>query len=791
MTCLIISAASPVDSILEKDDFTLEELLDEDELIQECKSLNARLTAYLKQADTVEKLLSYLVDEPPEDADAKRQFKYPFSACEIFCCEVEGIFNTLLESDELLDRLFGILRRPRPLNSMLAGYFARVVGSLLLRRSADTMQYLQRNKDILALLVSHVDTTSVAEVLVRLMGADDPRGFGVAGALEWLEETELLKLLVRQLGPEGVSEAQANAAEVLAAVARSTGSPLTRKMASKEFMTELVEAALAPHEGQAATHALNVCIALIEPPPAQDSPMGLGSPDETLQEELRAQAIHCISMDTTRLVAMLENSEIKELKTSYGCMKPPVGQLRLKAVDLLATLLRTADQDAEEAIIASKGVERAMELFIKYPFNNALHGSVAALLTSFEPGSDMLREFLLKDAHLVDWLISAPEEVDPEAPENSLVSCKNSENSSRSSDPSSMDKKIESADDISESDTRPRLRAGYCGHLTQIANRLLRLRDSCPITRKFLDSHAGWKDFVENRLEPRNRVESVFAWQCGRPATHTAGLNSDHLMYHGDLTFSSMDSGSFTKEVYEQYGGLYEEEDEDEDIETSDPVRLKSGWSTLEVDTERSQDNGNQHGESPDAGSNKNDGESLGLYMARSKISSSDSSSDSDDDKDLDNTILSTSDALPARSDSQDRCKETEDIVIVRSPGKDDLVAFDDGLAAEKKGSEDDTIKTGDIPKATKDEKKSPVVGYVGSIHSMEDMQFDAVMMDDFEAAEGLIDLHHDMENLSISKTGSEDTQKCKEKDEKDREASKHVIQDQGTGATVASEQGQ
>lgn len=52
-----LNTASPVDSILDKDNFTLEELLDEDELIQECKSLNARLTAFLKKKETVQKLV--------------------------------------------------------------------------------------------------------------------------------------------------------------------------------------------------------------------------------------------------------------------------------------------------------------------------------------------------------------------------------------------------------------------------------------------------------------------------------------------------------------------------------------------------------------------------------------------------------------------------------------------------------------------------------------------------------------------------------------------------------------
>jgi serine/threonine-protein phosphatase 6 regulatory subunit 3 len=519
----------------------LEELLDEDELIQECKSLNARLTAFLKQRDTVERLIAYLVEEPPANADAKRQFKYPFSACEIFCCEVEGVFNTLLENDDLLDQLFSILHGLRPLNSMHAGYFARVVGSLLLRRSADVMQYLQRRPDLLAALVSHVDTTSVAEVICRLTGADDNRGYGVATALEWLADTDLLQLLVKQLGPGVPAEAQANAAEVLAAVARSSASPLTRRMASADFMQQLVEAALAPHEDRAATHALNVCIALLDPDTAPTPDPTLG-PNQSLNgaddvhERLREEAIRCIASATDRLVLMLDTQHIEELKTSYGVVRPPVGQLRLKAVDLLAALLRTGDHGAEAAVMSTQGVQKAMELFLAHPFNNALHGGVAALLTAFEPGSEALREFLLREARLVDWLVAAPEEVRPEAHPD---------------------------DEMKE--LRKPLRAGYCGHLTQIANRLLQLGGKCIVVRDYLESHQEWAKFVSTRLEPRNRVESVFAWRCGRPAAaHGPDLGGDAGLYQADMVYAPLEPGAFNKDVYQRYG-MYEGDGEDDD----------------------------------------------------------------------------------------------------------------------------------------------------------------------------------------------------------------------------------
>jgi serine/threonine-protein phosphatase 6 regulatory subunit 3 len=69
---------------------------------------------------------------------------------------------------------------------MLAGYFSRVMGSLLLRRTQDVMQYLQRHQDLLLQLVEHVDTTSIAEVLVRLVGADEQRAYLSTNYLQWL-----------------------------------------------------------------------------------------------------------------------------------------------------------------------------------------------------------------------------------------------------------------------------------------------------------------------------------------------------------------------------------------------------------------------------------------------------------------------------------------------------------------------------------------------------------------------------------------------------------------------------
>ena len=62
------SQPSPLEAILDLDNFTLEEVLDEADLIQECKSLNGRLVNFLKEPSTLLALLSYIVDAPMQGA---------------------------------------------------------------------------------------------------------------------------------------------------------------------------------------------------------------------------------------------------------------------------------------------------------------------------------------------------------------------------------------------------------------------------------------------------------------------------------------------------------------------------------------------------------------------------------------------------------------------------------------------------------------------------------------------------------------------------------------------------
>ncbi|XP_076905001.1 uncharacterized protein LOC143560614 [Bidens hawaiensis] len=128
-----MGVAEFVDTILDKESFTLEELLNEDGIIQECKALNNRLTNFLKERVQLEQLDCYIVEEPPQDAEEARTFKFPFIAGQILSCEVNDIIlKALVEDEKLMNMLFSFLEPEHHHSTLLAGYFSKVVMFLLL-----------------------------------------------------------------------------------------------------------------------------------------------------------------------------------------------------------------------------------------------------------------------------------------------------------------------------------------------------------------------------------------------------------------------------------------------------------------------------------------------------------------------------------------------------------------------------------------------------------------------------------------------------------------------------------
>lgn len=74
------------------------------------------------------KLIEYVVKAPEDPSDDLRALKYPYMACEVICCDIMSITETLATGSDgkIVEALFEFLYAPGDLDPRLAGYFEKV-----------------------------------------------------------------------------------------------------------------------------------------------------------------------------------------------------------------------------------------------------------------------------------------------------------------------------------------------------------------------------------------------------------------------------------------------------------------------------------------------------------------------------------------------------------------------------------------------------------------------------------------------------------------------------------------
>ncbi|XAR59976.1 hypothetical protein NMG60_11033179 [Bertholletia excelsa] len=491
-----LSTSSPVESILDKENFTLEELLDEEEIIQECKALNSRLINFLRDRAQVEQLLRYIVEEPPEDDESKLLFKFPFVACEIFTCEIDVILKTLVEEEELMNLLFSFLEPNRQHSALLAGYFSKVVICLMLRKTVCLMTYVQEHQDVFQKLVDLIGITSIMEVLIRLVGADDHIYPNSPDVMQWLANSNLLEMIVDKLSPHNPPEVHANAAETLCAITRNASSALGVKLSSPSFVARIFGHALEDSNSRSGlVHSLSVCISLLDPKRSIPSLMFHPFRSQHIYEPPMPVNPETVSAMLPKLgdLLMLLNvsSDEKIMPTTFGELRPPLGKHRLKIVEFVSVLLKAGNEVAEKELISSGTIQRVLDLFFEYPFNNSLHHHVESIIhLCLESNNDTIVDHLLKECNLIGKILQT-------------------------------DKHPILASDLNQP-TLPAAgkrapRAGNIGHITRIFNKLFQLGSNNSHIQAFLQENSEWNDWQTTVLQERNMVENVYRWACGRP----------------------------------------------------------------------------------------------------------------------------------------------------------------------------------------------------------------------------------------------------------------------------------
>ncbi|KAH9886344.1 SAPS-domain-containing protein [Xylariomycetidae sp. FL2044] len=406
---------STIDTILEKPDFQLEELLDESDLIQELKQHNTKLIEYLREGPVLAKLLEYVTApklEPVEQADddpseeekktksrglsfgrprassratteendedevEKKRNRYAYVAAEVLSSDNWSIYEALMESQPLLQDFWSFLKLPAPLDPLQASYFTKVNESLFDKKTEEMLDLLRSLDGAVSDMLRHVDCPMIMDLLLKIISLE--RTENGQGIVEWLYTKDVMPALLSFLGPEHTWAIQTAAGDFMKAIITVSANAsqneqacigpneLTRQLVSKPCVERLIGYMLGG--GNPLTVGVGIIIEVIrknnsdyDPDVGTESNAMPSSRDPIyLGTLLRLFANH-----VPNFMALILNApaQKRRLDSTFGDKIEPLGFDRFKTCELMAELLHCSNmallnEVGSEQVIANRDEER-------------------------------------------------------------------------------------------------------------------------------------------------------------------------------------------------------------------------------------------------------------------------------------------------------------------------------------------------------------------------------------------------------------------------------------------------
>uniref|UniRef100_A0A2K6KM64 Protein phosphatase 6 regulatory subunit 2 n=1 Tax=Rhinopithecus bieti TaxID=61621 RepID=A0A2K6KM64_RHIBE len=374
-----LNTTSHVDKLLDKEHVTLQELMDEDDILQECKAQNQKLLDFLCRQQCMEELVSLITQDPPLDMEEKVRFKYPNTACELLTCDVPQISDRLGGDESLLSLLYDFLDHEPPLNPLLASFFSKTIGNLIARKTEQVITFLKKKDKFISLVLKHIGTSALMDLLLRLVSCVEPAGL----------RQEVLHV---SLGVPPVPEGRgSNASQTLCDIVRlgrDQGSQLQEALEPDPLLTALesqdcVEQLLKNmFDGDRTESCLvsgtQVLLTLLETRRVGTEGL-VDSFSQGLERSytVSSSVLHGIEPRLKDFHQLLLNPPKKKaILTTIGVLEEPLGNARLHGARLMAALLHTNTPSINQELCRLNTMDLLLDLFFKYTWNNFLHFQV-------------------------------------------------------------------------------------------------------------------------------------------------------------------------------------------------------------------------------------------------------------------------------------------------------------------------------------------------------------------------------------------------------------------------------
>lgn len=616
-----LNNSSQVEKLLEKEDLTLLELLDEDDVLQECKAQNQRLLLFLTQDSSILELVNLITHEPPADREEKLRYKYANVACELLTCDVSLINDKVGGDESLLNTLYSFLEQKPPLNPLLASFFSKAIGNLITHKAEQVISFLKDKEDFLGQVLKHLDTSAMMDLVLRLISSVEPVSFRQE-VLTWLNEERLIQRLIALIGPHTDTEWQSNASQALCDIIRlsrdqaslmpdtTESDPLLTTLELQDNVEALLKNMLEGEKSEVSiVYGTQVLLTLLETrrPGVEQviDPCSQGlEKSYTVNNSIlmgiqpHLKHFHHLLLNPPKKCAML---------TTMGILEEPFGNARLHASRLLAALLYTRAPRIHHELCRLNIINLLLDLFFKFSWNNFLHVQVehcvSAILNPTTPNG--------KTHDCPDQFQLETQNSDTQNSDKSDMFTRGDLIKHLLKDCRLVQRILDAWDENDKTQEAGGMRKGFMGHLTRMANTVVqnaeREQEQTLITQLLQelpeDYKSRWEQFVNETLtetNKKNTADLVFSdYQIQQMTANFVdqfGLNDDEFREHDgsisatfdritEINFNLVDEGASsavfetrTKERIRPFEEAEEEEDiwEDKEINYATQVKARS-----------------------------------------------------------------------------------------------------------------------------------------------------------------------------------------------------------------------
>ncbi|KAI8636934.1 SIT4 phosphatase-associated protein-domain-containing protein [Parasitella parasitica] len=438
---------SSLNSLLDKPDMKLEQILGNQDIVQEAKSQNPKLIAFLLKKEVLFRLVDLFYS-----LDADKERRMSLIACELLASEIPQLIDAIvLDNQDVLTKFWNFLNTPysaEPSFSFQAAYFCRIITIFLAKRTTEMLRFIKSTPDNLKLILSNLQSSAITDLLLTLIRLEEiPEGKGI---VQWFSNNGLMTNLIYRLDPNQSTDEHSIAQQCICDIVRISqtslvespslgGNNMIKTLTSREMVQTMIDFMVdtcAPNSISSLINCVTIIIDLIRHNNSdldQETSFAtvLGYQNQTVKRP-SVSLINLLSVLTENIekfVGLL--SKPKQVGTSRTATS--LGLERLKVCELFAELLHCSNMTSLNVIeldgknrptygdllklefVKHKVLPVSIDLFFEFPLNNFLHYVVYDSLhqifngqMSREPNRQLVLS-IFNDGHLTDRIVKAQE----------------------------------------------------------------------------------------------------------------------------------------------------------------------------------------------------------------------------------------------------------------------------------------------------------------------------------------------------------------------------------------------